>query len=186
MAAVSPRIGFLNRWLLAFSSLSPVLMILAVRGTTSPDIDAAWFSLWLSEFALLGLLLAPAVVGRAARTSYNYTADTTLCSEVKDHTVVYALAVTLALSAMGLDSLQNVAATALTFTFVLWLFAASQLHYANPVLMLMGWHLYKLAEPISSGKSGVAYMVLSKHRKSELPDTLHTKIIDDYLLVDPG
>jgi hypothetical protein len=125
------------RTLLFLSSYSPVFLILALK---SYGVSCAVFrlSLALLVLALVGTLLFIAIARR--HTPYQVTVVNT---EVRDADLAgYLVAYLLPFIGAVAPTWRDVAALALFFIFVGIVYVNSRMIYVNPLLALLGYHLY--------------------------------------------
>ena len=146
--STSPKVGEglkLMRVLMVLSSFSPLFILWAVQGSS---LISNWWLLPVCGLAFLlpnaGLYLRIKLAIKKQH-SYELTIGTS-----EDHTndvLVYLLAMLLPLYSPELSSIQGVLADGLAFVLIVALFYKLRLHYINPVLIFLGYHIFAVRAP---------------------------------------
>ncbi len=169
---------------MAFSCLSPALLLLGIRGE---GLDR------LPDGLFFGACIAASVAGMAwpiiyLRIQENKKSDATLevgsITPNPDHPFVYAIAVILPIWAGNTDDWRNALATFVAFLMVWLLFAISDLHHSNLILRLFGYQIYTVTPPEKAGSLGAApYVVLSRDHLTSATEMIHVRTLDSKLVV---
>ncbi len=152
----------LHRLLLVLSSMSPLFLLWAIRGTdVMPErrflvICAA---LVLLPNAWLALLVVRAVRNKIQRTI--------VVGETDDHRqdiISYLFATVLTFYATNLSDGRHVLATASAFVIVVVLFVSLNFHYMNVFAAVLGYHCIQVhtAEDEDTASSTPSFMVVAK------------------------
>ena len=160
----------LVRFLLIWSSLSPVFLLWALRGTTAiPD--------KIFVPGCLGLFLVPLVAlwllwKRNVATGNVRTIEVRATQDPKDHLLTYLFAMLIPLWQGSLGTTRDIYATLFALTLVLFIFWHMGLHYMNLVFAIGGYRVYTVLAGDAGGGDGdnhklLTYAVISK--RSDIP-----------------
>jgi len=149
------------RFLLIWSSLSPVFLLWAVRGTSAFD-DKVFV-----PFCVV-LFLAPSLVlwllwRRNVRIGNTRTIEVRSAQDPKDHLLTYLFAMLLPLWQAGLGTPRDLYATLAALLLILFVFWHMGLHYLNVLFAVWGYRVYT----VQAGAGGdnqklLTYAVISK------------------------
>lgn len=170
----APRIkqglGF-ARFVLVVSSLSPLFLLWAIRGTATLS-DSYWIPVCMALFVIPNLFLWLLV--RRARISDNrQTFKIKSARDQREHLLVYLFAMLIPLYDANMGSLRDLCAVAAAFFFVAFLFWHLRLHYMNVIFALKGYHIFtcdvQTAAPTGDHDSPMytTYAVISQRHRLE-------------------
>ncbi|MBX5030191.1 hypothetical protein [Rhizobium lentis] len=160
----------LVRFILVWSSLSPVFLLWAVRGVDAIG-DRIWIPVCLALFVLPTFLLC--IFLKISRYYHNLKTITVVTSkDQREHLLTYLFAMLIPLFDANLDERRDIASIFIAFIFVAFLFWHMRLHYMNLIFAIAGYRIYTVEVKLSAG-SGVAdqlatYAVIS--RRHYLPE----------------
>ena len=176
LEAFGSGVYFLRNALLASTALAPALFVYAVVAVTESDYHRAAI---LASFAI-GLwigcdLWLERCVRRAPREGLNVTSVEAADNEALGLVLVYILP----LITRDLDSF-NFVAWIVIAVFLMIIVAVSYTYYFNPLLVVSGWHFYKV-----DTERHVKYILITKERKR---DTGYMRVgkLTEYIYVDKG
>ncbi|MBY3476151.1 hypothetical protein HFN78_35575 [Rhizobium laguerreae] len=162
----------ITRFILVWSSLSPVFVLWAIRGVAA---ISDWY--WIP--VCVGLFLFPSLILwwilRQARNSEN--TKTILISSAKDqreHLLTYLFAMLIPLFDANTDEIRDLTAVSLALVFVMFLFWHMRLHYMNLFFALWGYRIFTVEAKIGTTETDrkrerfVTYAVIS--RRHFIPD----------------
>lgn len=140
------------RFILVWSSLSPVFILWAIRGTKA--VDACIFTV-----ACLVLFLAPTLVLWAfwARAVANDTVrdiKVLKAEDPKDHVLTYLFAMLIPLFQSNLDDLRQLAVAVVAFGMIMFLFWHMKLHYMNFVFAVLQYNIFTVKVDAGVSASG--------------------------------
>ncbi|TBZ72476.1 hypothetical protein [Rhizobium leguminosarum] len=162
----------ITRFILVWSSLSPVFVLWAIRGVAAIS-DLYWIPVCLVLFLLPSLILW--WILRQARNSEN--TKTILISSAKDqreHLLTYLFAMLIPLFDANTDEIRDLTAVSLALVFVMFLFWHMRLHYMNLFFALWGYRIFTVEAKIGTTETDrkrerfVTYAVIS--RRHFIPD----------------
>jgi hypothetical protein len=159
----------LVRFLLIWSSLSPVFLLWGMRGTTAIP-DKIFAPVCVGLFVVPSLVLwflwrRNAAIGNVRTIEIRYSQDP------KDYLLTYLFAMLLPLWQGGLDSIRDVCATLFALALVLFVFWHMGLHYMNVLFAIRGYRVYTVQAGDPGGgddnRKLLTYAVISK--RSHIP-----------------
>ncbi|TBZ36440.1 hypothetical protein E0H36_05290 [Rhizobium leguminosarum bv. viciae] len=162
----------ITRFILVWSSLSPVFVLWAIRGVAAIS-DWYWIPVCVGLFLLPSLILW--WILRQARNSEN--TKTILISSAKDqreHLLTYLFAMLIPLFDANTDEIRDLTAVSLALVFVMFLFWHMRLHYMNLFFALWGYRIFTVEAKIGTTETDrkrerfVTYAVIS--RRHFIPD----------------
>jgi hypothetical protein len=162
----------ITRFILVWSSLSPVFVLWAIRGVAAIS-DLYWIPVCLVLFLLPSLILW--WILRRSRNSEN--TKTILISSAKDqreHLLTYLFAMLIPLFDANTDEIRDLTAVSLALVFVMFLFWHMRLHYMNLFFALWGYRIFTVEAKIGTTETDrkrerfVTYAVIS--RRHFIPD----------------
>lgn len=162
----------LTRFILVWSSLSPVFVLWAIRGVDAIE-DKYWISACVVLFLLPNLMLW--WILRQAREAENTkTINVSSSKDQREHLLTYLFAMLIPLFDANTDGVRDLAAVSLAFIFVMFLFWHMRLHYMNLFFAMWGYRIFTVEAKI--GTTGedrkrvrlVTYAVIS--RRHFIPD----------------
>lgn len=159
----------LVRFLLIWSSLSPVFLLWGLRGTTTVP-DKIFVPVCLGLFAVPSFVLW-LLWRRNVSTDNVRTVEVRTTQDPKDHLLTYLFAMLLPLWQGGLGTPRDLYATLFALVLVLFVFWHMGLHYMNVLFALRGYRVYT----VQAGDAGegddnhrlLTYAVISK--RSHIP-----------------
>jgi len=154
----------LVRWLLVWSSLSPVFVLWAIRGVAGIDDK-------LLAPVCVGLAVVPSLILRITwirmEEKGNEKTVTVVSSEdQRAHMLVYLFAMLIPLYETGLNGWRDLAAAVAAFLLVVFIFGYMRLHYMNLFFAAFGYNIFtvKTATQTRDGRTEQTYAVISKRK----------------------
>lgn len=164
-ATAGEGLGFV-RFVLVWSSLSPVFLLWAVRGVT-PISDRLWIPTCVFLFILPTAILC--LVFRRARANQNEkTIVVESARDQREHLLTYLFAMLIPLFQATLTAVRDIAAISIAFLFVMFLFWHMRLHYMNLIFALCGYRIFTVearggtTSKDREGERLVTYAVISR------------------------
>lgn len=168
---VNEGLGFI-RFVLVWSSLSPVFLLWAIRGVDAVR-DAIWVPLCIALFILPTLLIC--VFLKISKKNDNVKTITVAnAKDQREHLLTYLFAMLIPLFDANLDQLRDVTSIFIAFLFITFLFWHMRLHYMNLVFALFGYRIYTVEVRLGTTSQDMqnnrfaTYAVIS--RRHYLPD----------------
>lgn len=166
-ASPSPQSRF-QSYMLVLSSMSPLFILWALRGTS---LMPQWAfivicaALFLLPNLYLALMLWTVKRSKSTRTITVHSAD-----DRRQDVISFLFAMLLPFYAVDMDTWRNFGATIAAFVIVVILFASLNLQYMNLIVAVKGYHCFQVSTPPSQHDHlpPQQFMVISKH--STLPD----------------
>lgn len=153
------------RLMMVLSSISPLFLLWALRG--SPAIDDRYF---VPTMALLVAIPNLILWGRVRAAKSNRERRELVVGRAedhRDHLLVYLFAMLLPFYADPLDTTRSFLAACAAVVFVIFLFWHLNLHYMNLFFALAGFRVYTLYSPDDDNDaSGRSAMVVITRRSS--------------------
>jgi len=162
----------LTRFILVWSSLSPVFALWAIRGVDVIK-DKYWIPICVALF-LLPTLILWWILRRARKTENTKTIHISSAKDQREHLLTYLFAMLIPLFDANTDGMRDLSAVSLTFIFVMFLFWHMRLHYMNLFFAIWGYRIFTVEAKIgTTGKDRtrdrfVTYAVIS--RRHFIPD----------------
>lgn len=162
------------RLLMVFSSISPLFIIWAIRGSSLiPD-------LYFLVFCALMVIMPNLFLGLRIWTARNLEEKRELtvgaAEDHRDHILVYLFAVLLAFYAADLGTLRDTAAALVAIGFIVFLFWHLNLHYMNVFLAALGYRIFTIYAPfdnnILTNQSGLVLIT----RRITIPSGLQLSV----------
>lgn len=154
------------RFVLVWSSLSPVFLLWAIRGVESVP-DKIWVPACILMFLLPTLLLVM-FFRRAKRHQNDKTITVHSAKDQREHLLTYLFAMLIPLFDANLGGYRDLTAIFVALLFVLFLFWHMRLHYMNLFFAMWGYRIFTV-EAVSGTETSegaslnlVTYAVLSK------------------------
>lgn len=150
------------RLLLVWSSLSPVFLLWALRGTSAIP-DKYFVPACLVMFGAPSALLV--AFWKNARESQNTrTIDVATSENPKDHLLTYLFAILIPLYQTSLGGIRDLAAVAVALLLVVFLFWHLRLHYMNLAFALFGYRIFTVETPALgvAGAQTTTYAIISR------------------------
>ena len=154
------------RFLLVWSSLSPVFLLWAIRGVeTIPD--RIWVPACMAVFLLPTILLG-LFFRRAKRQENNKTITIHSAKDQREHLLTYLFAMLIPLFDANLGGHRDLIAIFVALLFVLFLFWHMRLHYMNLFFAMRGYRIFTVEAVSGTARTDgdslrlVTYAVLSK------------------------
>ena len=158
------------QFILVWSSLSPVFILWAIRGTKA--VDPRFFL-----GACLVLFLAPTLVlwafwARAVAKDTVRDIKVVKAEDPKDHVLTYLFAMLIPLFQSNLDDLRQLAVAVVAFAMIMFLFWHMKLHYMHFVFAVLQYNIFTVKVFAGGSASGpkppITWVVISK--RSAIPE----------------
>ncbi|MBB3972794.1 hypothetical protein [Hansschlegelia beijingensis] len=168
---VKPGFSF-ARLVLVASSLSPLFVLWALRGTPSVS-DAYWIPACAAMFLLPNAFLW-VLVKRTRRSHNNITFKVHAPKDQREHLLVYLFAMLIPLYDANMGFGRDLAAVSAALLFIVLLFWHLNLHYMNLFFAIKGYQIFTVDVAVDGGDSPnfATYAVISKRRRLEEGTTL--------------
>lgn len=154
------------RFLLVWSSLSPVFLLWAIRGVEKIS-DWVWVPVCIAIFALPTILIWSFF--QRARSQENYKTITVhSAKDQREHLLTYLFAMMIPLFDANLGGYRDLAAIFIALIFVIFLFWHMRLHYMNLIFAVCGYRIFTVEAISGTEVRGsdssrlVTYAVLSR------------------------
>ncbi|TXN04292.1 hypothetical protein FV222_07740 [Methylobacterium sp. WL103] len=167
---VKRGLGF-ARFVLVVSSLSPLFLLWAIRGTATLS-DAYWIPSCITLFLILNLFLW-LLVRRARQSDNRQTFKISSARDQREHLLVYLFAMLIPLYDANMGSPRDLCAVASAFLFVAFLFWHLKLHYMNIIFAIKGYHIFTCevqsatVSPDRDSPAFTTYAVISRRHRLE-------------------
>lgn len=157
----------LVRFLLIWSSLSPVFLLWALRGTAAVA-DKIFVPVCIGLFAVPSLILW-LLWRRNVDTGNVRTIEIRVTQNPQDHLLTYLFAMLLPLWQGGLGTPRDIYATLFALVLVLFVFWHMGLHYMNVFFAVRGYRVFTVqaGDTADDNQGFVTYAVISK--RSHIP-----------------
>jgi hypothetical protein len=162
----------LTRFILVWSSLSPVFVLWAVRGVDAIH-DLYWIPICVFLFLFPTLILR--WILRGARKAENTkTIHISSAKDQREHLLTYLFAMLIPMFDANTDGMRDLTAVSLALIFVMFLFWHMRLHYMNLLFALCGYRIFTVEVKIGTTEKDrtsdrfVTYAVIS--RRHFIPD----------------
>jgi len=175
------------RFLLVWSSLSPVFLLWAIRGVEAIP-DKVWVPACIAIFLLPTILLW--MFFRRAKQQKNYKTITIhSAKDQREHLLTYLFAMLIPLFDANLGGYRDLLAIFMALLFVLFLFWHMRLHYMNLFFAMCGYRIFTVEAVSGTQAAGgrprlVTYAVLSKRHHLESGASLKGWRLGGNVLVD--
>lgn len=162
----------LTRFILVWSSLSPVFVLWAIRGVDAIQ-DKYWIPICVVLF-LLPTLILRAIFHRARKVENTKTIHISSAKDQREHLLTYLFAMLIPLFDANTDGMRDLTAVSLAFIFVMFLFWHMRLHYMNLFFAMCGYRIFTVEAKIGTTEKDrtrdrfVTYAVIS--RRHFIPD----------------
>jgi hypothetical protein len=162
----------LTRFVLVWSSLSPVFLLWAIRGVDAIK-DKYWLPICVVLF-LLPTLILWLILRQARKAENTKTVHISTAKDQREHLLTYLFAMLIPLFDANTDDLRDLTAVALAFIFVMFLFWHMRLHYMNLFFAMWGYRIFTVEVRIGTTEKDrkrdrfVTYAVIS--RRHFIPD----------------
>lgn len=176
------------RFLLVWSSLSPVFLLWAIRGVDTIR-DAVWVPICIALFLLPSVLLF-FFFRRAKKQQNDKTITIRSAKDQREHLLVYLFAMLIPLFDANLGGYRDLIAVFVALLFVLFLFWHMRLHYMNLFFALFGYKIFTVEagsgnEIMGGGTPNAStYAVLSKRHHLTPEEVLTGWRLGGNVLVD--
>lgn len=189
MADTTPTEGRgLVRFILVWSSLSPVFLLWAIRGVQNVP-DVIWIPACVLLFALPSFVLY-LIFQRSVSVANEKTIVVTAARDQREHLLTYLFAMLIPLFDANLSGGRDLLAMTLALLFVMFLFWHMRLHYMNLIFALFGYRIFtveaRLGTKPSDRKLGrtATYAVISRRHHIEEGENLTGYRLGGNVLVD--
>ena len=156
------------RLFMVLSSLSPLFVLLAIRGNAV--LQDMWF---VTGCALMTLLPNGFLWLRIARARNDNDVRQLVAGVSEDHrghVLVYLFAILLPFYQHELESVRDLAAMCIALIFIVYIFWYLNLHYMNFVFALFNYKVFTISSPQDQNPhTGREPFVLITHRRTVLP-----------------
>lgn len=185
---MSTRIGQglqVTRLIMVLSSMAPLFVLWAVRGSPSlPDIYL------IPGCLLLAFLPSLVLIRRIRLARQNKDCQTkTICTadDHRDHILVYLFAMLLPFYTVNLQDGREFAATVLAVLFILFLFWHLNLHYMNLLFAVRGYRVFTV-RPNGTDRHGskVPFVLLTRREMLVEGEEIETYRLSDTVFIDKG
>ncbi|WP_342107771.1 hypothetical protein [Methylobacterium sp. SI9] len=189
MPKVKHGLGF-ARFVLVVSSLSPLFLLWAIRGTASLS-DAYWVPVCVVLFLLPNFFLW-LLVRRARQSDNRQTFKIRSARDQREHLLVYLFAMLIPLYDANMGSPRDLCAVAAAFLFVAFLFWHLKLHYMNILFAIRGYHIFtcdvQTGSAAGEGDSPIytTYAVISQRQRLEEGMTVSGLRLGGNVVLDSG
>lgn len=138
-AAAGDSLSFV-RFILVWSSLSPVFLLWAIRGTKA--VDETYFTLVCLVLFLAPTILLWAFWSRSKARNTVRTVKVIKAEDPKDHILTYLFAMLIPLFQSNIDDKRQLAVAIVALCMITFLFWHMRLHYMNFVFALLGYSIF--------------------------------------------
>jgi hypothetical protein len=159
----------LSRFVLVLSSLSPLFLLWALRGTKGTICDEIWVPLCILLFitpnAFLFIMISVARKHRNAKTIEVGTSKNN-----SEQLLTYLFAMMIPLFGVDFGELRDLLSLFLAVLFVTFVFWHMQLHYMNLLFALLGYRIFTVETPSQANndsQSSQTYAVITKRQRIE-------------------
>lgn len=162
----------LTRFILVWSSLSPVFILWAVRGVDAID-DKYWLPVCGFLF-LLPTVILWWILHQARKAENTKTIHISSAKDQREHLLTYLFAMLIPLFDANTDDMRDLIAVSLALIFVMFLFWHMRLHYMNLIFAMWGYRIFTVEAKIGTTDKDrkrdrfVTYAVIS--RRHFIPD----------------
>lgn len=171
----------LTRFILVWSSLSPVFVLWALRGVDAIE-DKYWIPICVALFLLPTLVLSW-MIQQARKIENTKTIHISSAKDQREHLLTYLFAMLIPLFDVNNDGIRDLTAASLAFIFVMFLFWHMRLHYMNLFFAMWGYRIFTVEAKIGTTEKDrerdrfVTYAVIS--RRHFIP---HDDVLTGYRL----
>lgn len=185
----SPGSSF-YRILLVLSSISPLFILWAIRGTAGSDgkelIPGAIF--WMSCIAacLIPNIVLAVRFWYFRQSEFHRTIKVERADDRRQDLIAYLFAMLLPFYTVDLSSWRNFAATLAALVIVIVLFVSLNMSYMNFFFAVLGYHCFHVTSPEEPGSpsSLLSFMLITKRDQLKCGDTVTGYDIDPTLLIE--
>ena len=162
----------LARFILVWSSLSPVFLLWAIRGVEAVE-DIIWIPICLILF-LLPTLILYWYFRRAKKSENVKTISVCTSKDQREHLLTYLFAMLIPLFDANLRGLREIVAISIAFLFIMFLFWHMRLHYMNLLFAIWGYRIFTVEAKLGTTEKDrlsdrlVTYAIIS--RRHYLPE----------------
>lgn len=176
-----PRL--LRLWLV-MSSMSPLFLLWAVRGTDLMPTHVFWAI--CAAFVIIPNVYLIVLVRRAITKDITREIAVGASDDHRQDLISYLFAMLLPFYSVGLGSWNDFAATALAVAIVVILFLSLNLHYLNFFIALFGYHCFQVHTPETehADLSAPSFMVITKRPRLRPGSTLIAYRISPSVLLE--
>ena len=153
----------LVRFLLVFSSLSPVFLLWAIKGVEGIS-DKIWIPVCLIAFFFPSFLLW--VLLKWNKRDGNYrTIKIHTAKDQREHLLTYLFAILIPLFGVNFGGYRDLISILVALSFILFLFWHMHLHYMNLFFAIFGYKIFtvKVVSDAADPSRLATYVVLSKN-----------------------
>jgi hypothetical protein len=177
------------RFVLVLSSLSPLFILWAIRGSEAVD-DAWWISFCAAAVIIPNLFLW-AQITTARRRDNTKTIQVASAKDQNEQLLVYLFAMLIPLFGVELNTPRGLVALLFAVLFVAFVFWHMKLHYMNLFLALAGYRIFTIttgdgARNAGDSQEAHSYVVITKRHSIEVGGSLTGLRLGGNVLVDEG
>lgn len=162
----------LTRFILVWSSLSPIFLLWALRGVDAIE-DQYWIPICMTLFILPTLVLWW-MIRQARKAENTKTIRISSARDQREHLLTYLFAMLIPLFDANTDGVRDLTAASLALIFVMFLFWHMRLHYMNLFFAMWGYRIFTVEAKVGTTEKDrgsdrfVTYAVIS--RRHFIPD----------------
>lgn len=156
----------LTRFVLVWSSLSPVFVLWAIRGVDAFP-DKYWIPICVTLF-LLPTLVLWGILHQARKAENTKTIHISSARDQREHLLTYLFAMLIPMFDANTDGIRDLTAVSLALIFVMFLFWHMRLHYMNLFFAMWGYRIFTVEAKIGTTEQDrkrdrfVTYAVISR------------------------
>ena len=156
----------LTRFILVWSSLSPVFLLWAIRGVDEIQ-DRYWVPICMVLF-LLPTFILWWILRQASKVENTKTIHISSAKDQREHLLTYLFAMLVPLFDANTDSMRDLTAVSLALIFVMFLFWHMRLHYMNLFFAMWGYRIFTVEAKVGTTEKDrkhdrfVTYAVISR------------------------
>lgn len=161
-----------TRFILVWSSLSPVFVLWAIRGVDAIT-DKYWIPICIVLFVLPTLILW-CILRQARKAENTKTIHISSAKDQREHLLTYLFAMLIPMFDANTDGMRDLTAVSLAFIFIMFLFWHMRLHYMNLFFAMCGYRIFTVEAKIGTTEKDrkrdrfVTYAIIS--RRHFIPD----------------
>lgn len=172
-----------TRLLMVLSSMSPLFILWAVRG--SPTVPDKYFIPACLLFALVPTLVLLRRMRIAKRANDCQTKTVGMADDHRDHILVYLFAMLLPFYTVNLQDGREFAATVVALVFILFLFWHLNMHYMNLLFAIWGYRVFTVRpKPDNQYSSAASFVLLTKRVALSEGEQIETYRLSDSVFIE--
>lgn len=178
---VNEGLGFI-RFVLVWSSLSPVFLLWAIRGVEAIP-DRFWIPACLTLFVLPTAIIY-LYFRRAKRSDNVKTIDIDESHDQREHLLTYLFAMLIPLFDVNLGGIRDILAVAFALSLVIFLFWYMRLHYMNLIFAIWRYRIYTVEAKVGTADQPKTFVVISRRHHLSKDATVTGYRLGGNVLVD--